>query len=187
MSVNYISDSTQETFPKIWFREKNLCYNVIMKHLINFVCKISNLITDSLNFSSHLVALGIRAYLCQIFFWSGWLKLTSWSSTLYLFEHEYKVVGMSPVMAAYLGTAAEVALPIFLILGLGARIPATALFVFNVFSVVFYPVLLKPEFAAALKDNVIWGILIGVLVLYGHGKISLDYWLKKKVCKEYQY
>lgn len=162
-------------------------YNPFMKYLINFVCKISNLITDSLNFSAHFVALGIRAYLSKIFFWSGWLKLTSWSSTLYLYEHEYKIVGMSPVMAAYLGTAAEVALPIFLIFGLGARIPATILFAFNIFSVIFYPELLKPELAAALKDNIIWGILIGVLVLYGPGKISLDYWLKKKVCKEYQY
>lgn len=158
-----------------------------MKYLMSFVCKISNLITDCLDFSSHFVMFGIRAYLCKIFFWSGWLKLTAWSSTLYLFEHEYKIVGMSPVMAAYLGTAAEVALPVFLILGLGARIPATALFIFNIFSVIFYPTLLKPEFALALKDNVIWGILIAVVVLYGHGKISLDYWIQKRVCKEYRY
>jgi putative oxidoreductase len=158
-----------------------------MGFLMNFVCKISNLLTGVFDFSAHFVALGIRAYLCKIFFWSGWLKLTAWSSTLYLFEHEYKIVGMSPVMAAYLGTAAEIALPVFLILGLGARIPAVALFVFNIFNVIYYPVLLKPEFALALKDNVIWGILIAVLVLYGNGKISLDYWLQKKVCKEYQY
>ena len=158
-----------------------------MKFLMAFVCKISNLITDCLDFSSHIVVFGIRAYIAKIFFWSGWLKLTSWSSTLYLFQNEYKIVGMSPIMAAYLGTAAEVALPVFLILGLGARIPATALFVFNIFSVIFYPTLLKPEFALALKDNVIWGILIAVVALYGHGKISLDYWLQKKVCKEYRY
>src|SRR5688572_2003991 len=111
-----------------------------MKFLLQFFCKISNIVTHCLNFSSHFVALGIRAYLCKIFFWSGWLKLTSWSSTLYLFQHEYKIVGMSPVMAAYLGTAAEIALPIFLILGLGARIPAVALFVFNIFNVIYYPV-----------------------------------------------
>ncbi len=88
-------------------------------------------------------------------------------------------------MAAYLGTAAEITLPIFLMLGLGARIPATALFVFNIFNVIYYPTLLKPEFAAALKDNVIWGILIGVLMLYGSGKISVDGWLQKRFCKEY--
>jgi putative oxidoreductase len=158
-----------------------------MKFLIKFVCKLSNLLTDCLDFSSHFAVLGIRAYLCKIFFWSGWLKLTSWSSTLYLFKHEYKIVGMSPVMASYLGTAAELTLPIFLMLGLGARIPAIALFIFNIFNVIYYPVLLKPEFAAALKDNIIWGILIGVLMLYGHGKISLDHWLQKRVCKEYRY
>lgn len=157
-----------------------------MKFLSTFFCKVSNLFTKCMNFSSHFVVLGIRAYLCKIFFWSGWLKLTSWSSTLYLFEHEYKIVGMSPLMAAYLGTAAELILPIFVILGLGARMPATALFVFNIFNVIYYPVLLKPEFAAALKDNVIWGILIGILVLYGSGKLSIDCWLQRHFCKEYK-
>ncbi len=157
-----------------------------MKFLIAFLCKMSNLFTTCLNFSSHFVVLGVRAYLAKIFFWSGWLKLTAWSSTLYLFEHEYKIIGMSPLVAAYLGTAAEVVLPIFLILGLGARIPATLLFIFNIFNVIYYPVLLKPEFAAALKDNIIWGILIGILVLYGSGKISIDCWIQRRFCKEYK-
>lgn len=157
-----------------------------MQYLLRFFCKISNLFTKLLNFSSHFVVLGIRAYLCKIFFWSGWLKLTAWSSTLYLFEHEYKIVGMSPLMAAYVGTAAELTLPIFLILGLGARIPAAALFIFNIFNVIYYPLLLKPEFAAALKDNIIWGILIGILMLYGPGKLSIDCWIQRRFCKDYK-
>ncbi len=157
-----------------------------MKSLIKLACSLSNLLTQTLDLLSSLAALAIRLYILQVFFSSGWLKLTSWSSTLYLFENEYKIVGLSPVTAAYLGTAAEITLPALMALGIGARLPAVALFVFNIFNAIFYPLLLKPEYSSALKDHIIWGILIGIIALYGHGKISLDYWIKKKLCKDYQ-
>jgi len=158
-----------------------------MPWLIKLACKISNLLTEALNALASVGTLAVRLYLLKVFFLSGWLKLTTWSSTLYLFQHEYKIVGISPPLAAYIGTAAELVLPILLVLGFGARLPALALFVFNIFNVIFYPLLLKPEYASALKDHYIWGILIGIIVLYGHGKISLDYWIQKKICKEYKY
>ena len=104
-----------------------------MQKLIQFSCKVSNVITDAMNWLAPLFQLGIRIYFLRVFLWSGWLKITSWDSTLYLFAHEYKIVGMSPTVAAYLGTAAEIGLPILLFLGLGARIPAILLFIFNIF------------------------------------------------------
>lgn len=156
-----------------------------MSHSI--ICKSSNAITSFLDILSSVFALFIRLYLFRIFFWSGWLKVTAWSSTLHLFQYEYKIVGMSPTVAAYLGTGAELILPIFLLLGFGARIPAIIFFIFNVFNVIFYPELLKPEYFCALKDHILWGVLIAIIVFYGHGKISIDYLLQRKVCKEYKF
>lgn len=158
-----------------------------MRNILLIYCKFSNFLTGILDRCAFFFALVVRIYLAQVFLWSGWLKLTSWSSTVYLFQYEYKIVGMSPMVAAYLGTVAELSLPLFLLFGIGGRIPAILFFIFNIFNVIFYPALLKPEFACALKDHILWGVLIAVIVFYGYGKISIDYLLQKKVCKDYKY
>lgn len=158
-----------------------------MKNFFLFICKCSNGVTKTLDYLSSLAGLGIRLYLLKIFFWSGWLKLTAWPTTLLLFQNEYTIIWLQPNTAAYLGTAAELFLPVLLAFGIGARFPAILLFIFNIFTVVFYPVLLDPAHICAVKDNFLWGILIGVIVFYGPGKLSIDYLLQKKVCKEYQY
>lgn len=158
-----------------------------MRKILLIYCKFSNFLTEIFDYCASFFALGVRFYLAQVFLWSGWLKLSAWTSTLYLFQYEYKIVGMSPVVAAYLGTAAELGLPLLFLLGIGGRIPAILFFIFNVFNVIFYPALLQPEFACALKDHILWGLLIAVIVFYGYGKISIDYLLQKKVCKDYKY
>lgn len=157
-----------------------------MKHVIYFTCKISNLLTEILNGCAAIMALAIRLYLFKIFFWNGMLKLTSWASTTALFEHQYTVKWVTPYTAAALSTAAEIIFPVLMLLGIGARFPSLGLLIFHILNIVFYPQLLKPEYACALKDHVLWGILIGVIALYGHGILSLDYWLQKKVCKDYK-
>lgn len=158
-----------------------------MKKLFFGLCSASNLVTDTLNWGSSLFALGIRFWLAESFIWSGYLKTKSWQSTLYLFANEYQVPLISPVIAAYLGTAAELILPILLLLGLGSRLAAIALFIFNIVMIISYPMLLSSEGACMLKDNILWAVLIAILIFYGPGKISLDYLLKKKVCPNYQY
>src|SRR5262245_1017975 len=55
-------------------------------------------------------ALAIRIYVAQVFFRSGMIKLSNWDSTLALFANEYHVPVLSPTVAAYLGTAAEMGL-----------------------------------------------------------------------------
>jgi putative oxidoreductase len=150
-------------------------------------CRLSNGLTQFLDGCAPLFLLAIRIYFLKIFFWSGWLKTTSWSSTLSLFTNEYKIVGMTPTTAAYLGTAAELILPVLLFLGIGARLPAILLFIFNIFCVVFYPIMLTPEYGCALKDHILWGTLIAIIIFFGPGKLSVDYLLKKKVCPNYRY
>jgi putative oxidoreductase len=151
------------------------------------ICGSMNWLTRLMDWLSPAVLLVIRLYFLDVFFRSGWLKLHPWQSTVALFKYEYKVWLVSPETAAVIGTAAELILPIFLALGLGARLPALLLFIFNIIMVFTYPYLLSPEGACALKDHILWGVLIAWIMFNGHGKLSLDYLLQSKVCKEYKY
>jgi putative oxidoreductase len=120
-----------------------------------------------------LFALAMRLYVAKVFIVSGWLKFSRWDSTLALFENEYHVPVLSPHVAAVLGTMAELGLPVLLILGIGTRAAALALFVFNIIAVISYPDLSD----AGLKDHYLWGALMLVIAVYGPGKISIDRWL----------
>ena len=80
--------------------------------------------------------LAIRIWVGMVFFQSGLTKIQSWDTTLSLFENEYSVPILPPNVAAYLGTANELILPVFLVLGLGGRLSAAALFVFNIIAVI---------------------------------------------------
>ena len=83
---------------------------------------------------------------------------------------------LSPTIAAYLGTAAELGLPVLLALGIGTRFAAIALFVFNIVAVISYPDLSD----AGLKDHMLWGALLLVTLVYGPGRIAVDYWLQRR-------
>jgi putative oxidoreductase len=120
-----------------------------------------------------LFALAMRLYVAKVFIVSGWLKVSRWDSTLALFENEYHVPVLSPHVAAVLGTMAELGLPVLLILGIGTRAAALALFVFNIIAVISYPDLSD----AGLKDHYLWGALMLVIAVYGPGKLSIDRWI----------
>jgi putative oxidoreductase len=124
-----------------------------------------------------LFALAIRLYLARVFFMSGLTKIQDWNITLSLFQNEYHVPVLSPALAALLGTAAELSLPVFIVLGLGTRAAALALFVFNIVAATSYPDLSD----AGLKDHVLWGALMLVLFFYGPGGISVDRWLERRL------
>src|SRR5712691_4346705 len=86
-----------------------------------------------------LLDLAIRLYVSSVFFKSGLTKIANWESTLFLFENEYHVPVLPPEAAAYLGTATELAMPILLAVGFGARFSAAVLFVFNIVAATSYP------------------------------------------------
>lgn len=114
--------------------------------------------------------LGIRLYLAKVFFQSALTKVQSWQTTLMLFEYEYTVPLLSPYVAAILGTTAELILPVLIVLGLGSRLAAVALFIFNWVAVIAYPALS----AAGYQQHLLWGFMSAVLFFYGPGKLSLD-------------
>lgn len=168
-------------------KDKKISYINSMRKFFSTICNASNFLTRSADGLSHFAVLGIRCYLAKIFLWSAWLKINSWSTTVYMFTHEFKVDYMSPEVAAYLGTATEILFPFLLLIGLCARLSALSLFVFNLVSVLSYSILLTPEYACALKDHVLWGVLALIPFFYGPGKISVDYLLQQKVCSNYRY
>jgi putative oxidoreductase len=124
-----------------------------------------------------LLALGLRLYVARVFLLSGLTKIHDWSVTLALFENEYHVPVLSPAVAAALGTATELSMPVLLALGLGTRFAAAVLFVFNIVAVVSYPDL--PDIA--VKDHILWGLMLLVLLVYGASGISVDRWLQSRL------
>lgn len=128
---------------------------------------------------SPLVDLGVRLWVANVFYTSGLTKIQTWSSTLSLFENEYAVPLLPPELAAYLGTAAEISLPIFIAFGLITRPAAIALFIFNIVAATSYP----DVSALGIKDHQVWGLLMLVTIVHGPGKLSLDHWLKTKFLK----
>ncbi len=124
-------------------------------------------------FVSHLQSISLlvaRLYVAQVFFLSGLTKIRDWSSTLALFEDEYHVPFLPPELAAYMGTAGELGLPVLLVLGLGTRFAALGLSFVNVMAV-----LSLAEIApAALAGHHLWGVLLIAVALLGAGRWSLD-------------
>ncbi|MGF1911228.1 DoxX family protein [Vibrio kasasachensis] len=124
-----------------------------------------------------LLLLFCRLWVAWVFFNSGLVKIATWDSTLYLFELEYQVPFLPWELAAYMGTAAELILPVFLALGLLTRPMAAILFVFNIIAVVSYPALWEQGF----YDHQLWGLMILIVIVWGPGPISADKLIKNKL------
>lgn len=131
---------------------------------------------SGLTWLAPLADLLLRLYVAKVFWDSGMTKIANWQSTLFLFQYEYQVPLLSYEIAAYLGTAAELVLPVFLALGLAGRFAALALFVFNIVAVISYPSLN----AAGEIQHVMWGLMLLMPMVHGPGKLSVDYLLKKR-------
>ena len=119
--------------------------------------------------------LAIRWFVAWQFLKSGWLKISNWESTLYLFQDEYHVPLLPPALAAVAGTAGELVFPTLLVVGLLGRYAAVGLSAVNVLAVISYAhVLLGEGFEAALGQHYLWGSLLLVVAVFGPGRWSLD-------------
>jgi putative oxidoreductase len=132
------------------------------------------------NFQS-LTLLATRFYVAWQFWKAGWIKITTWDTTLILFQNEYKVPVLSPQLAAVTGTFGELFFPALLFLGLFGRIGALGLFAVNAIAVISYAhVLLEEGLEAALAQHVLWGFMLIMLVVFGPGRIAFDAWLERR-------
>jgi len=117
----------------------------------------------------------IRLWIASEFLRSGWLKVTSWENTLFLFHEEYHVPLLPPDLAAVAGTTGELLFPVLVALGLFGRLSALGLGAVNVMAVVAYAhVLLSEGFEAALGQHVLWGFALLVITVFGPGRLSVD-------------
>ncbi|MCB1928780.1 MAG: DoxX family protein [Rhodocyclaceae bacterium] len=121
-----------------------------------------------------LLSLAIRLAVGWAFFKSGLTKIQDWETTLFLFEDEYQVPVLPPELAAWLGTAGELVLPVLLFVGLFSRPAALGLFIVNAMALISYPTLFEFECPAALQDHLYWGALLLVVTAFGPGRLSLD-------------
>ena len=135
----------------------------------------------ALDFLRPWVLLGTRWFVSWQFLKSGWLKLTEWDTTLFLFRDEYRVPVLPPGAAAVAGTFGELFFPLLLVAGLFTRVGALGLFAVNALAVVSYWHVLGSEgFEAALAQHVLWGYMLAVIAVVGGGGISLDTWLERR-------
>lgn len=123
-----------------------------------------------------LALLAARLYVARIFFMSGLTKLRDWSSTLALFNDYYQVPLLPPTLAAYLGTAGELAIPVLLVLGLAGRFAGVGLFVVNLMAALSLPA--EDLSAAGEMQHILWGVLAVVIALWGSGRWSVDRFIR---------
>lgn len=122
-----------------------------------------------------LLLLATRLHVSWQFLKSGWLKLTDWETTLFLFQEEYHTPLLPPAAAAAAGTFGELVFPALLMAGFMGRYAAAGLFAVNVVAVVSYAhVLLGEGFEAALGQHYLWGFMLLVLAVFGPGRWAVD-------------
>lgn len=140
-------------------------------------------------FMAPLVLLLIRVYVGAVFFRSGMTKTSNASTTKSLFDFEYipnweknsvkHWLGMdinfpvpSAEIAAKLSVLGELSLPVLLVLGFGGRLAAAGLFMMALVIELFvYPGMLEHRY---------WMICMAVIIAYGPGTLSIDYFIRRK-------
>ena len=116
-----------------------------------------------------VLALLARLSVGTIFLRSCLLKLDGWAggTTLALFREEYMLPVLSPELASYLATGAELSLPVLLFLGLFTRPAALALLGMTLMIEIFvYP--------NAFDTHGVWAVALLYLAKFGPGRLALD-------------
>lgn len=118
-----------------------------------------------------VLLLAIRLWLARIFFNSGLTKINDWTATLFLFEFEYQVPLLPATLAAVMGTAAELAMPVLLVLGLFGRLAALPLL--GLTMVIEFAVgAANPVYSSPEHYN--WMLLLATIFVFGPGRLSAD-------------
>ncbi len=101
----------------------------------------------------------------------GWPRLAD--SAVALFQDEYKLPFLAPMIAAPITAMAEHVLPALLLLGLATRVSAMGLLVMTLVIQVFvYP--------GAYATHGTWAVALLFLIIRGPGAFSLDCWFTRR-------
>jgi putative oxidoreductase len=128
-------------------------------------------------FALPLLLLTMRLWIARIFFKSGLTKIDDWTSTRYLFEHDYALPLLAPGPAAVIATFLELAMPALLAVGLATR-PAALALLGMAMVIQFVLGAANPAFDNA--EHFYWMFLTGTLVVLGAGSLSLDHLIARR-------
>ena len=136
-----------------------------------------------------LVAVALRLVMARVFFLDGQTRIEGMRlpiniygfdfsfvlpmqvriETFAAFLSQYAALPVPPVLGAYLLSAAEIILPIMLVLGLGTRIAALGLLVMTALIQIY----VTPQ--ALWTLHIYWAAILLVLLTRGAGQISIDH------------
>jgi putative oxidoreductase len=136
-------------------------------------------LAGSLDHLSPLALLLLRLFVALAFWRAGVVKWDDPSGTAYLVDNEYQVPLLAPAVAATLATWTELVLPWLLALGLGTRVVAAVLSVYNIVAVISYPALWPDGLWQGFIGGDFTDLNAGCLMLLallalGGGRWSLD-------------
>ena len=126
-------------------------------------------------FAGPLLLLVIRLWMARIFWCSGVSKIQSWSTTLLLFQNEYKVPYIPPEGAAYLVTGTELLCPVLLVIGLATRLAVIPMLIMTAIIQATY---------LDLNEHLYWAMLLGLILCYGPGRLSIDFFFRKRFSRK---
>jgi len=115
--------------------------------------------------SIHLLL--FRLAIASVFLPAGFLKLASWESTMALFQDEYTVPVLPPILAATLATTFEIGCSALLIAGLATRL-ATLPLLGQILTIQLF------VYPQAWHEHLVWGAILLFLLTRGAGTVSLD-------------
>lgn len=122
------------------------------------------------------IALSARIFPAVVFWRSGQTKvsgLTLKPSAIALFENEYQLPLIDPVIAAYASAVAEHLFPVLLVLGLASRFSALGLLIMTgVIEVFVYP--------DAWPTHGVWATCFLIVIARGPGLVSLDHLIENR-------
>jgi len=111
-----------------------------------------------------------RVAIASVFLPAGLLKLASWESTIALFQDEYKVPLLPPVIAATMATTFELGCSSLLIAGLATRLATLPL----LGQIATIQLFVYPQ---AWHEHLVWASILLFVLTRGGGTISADYLL----------
>ena len=123
-----------------------------------------------------LIALAARVFPAAVFWQSGQTKVAGFHlkpSAIALFQNEYQLPLIDPVIAAHISAFSEHFFPILLVIGLATRFSALALlFMTAVIEIFVYP--------GAWPTHGVWATCFLVVISRGPGWLSLDHLISQK-------
>jgi putative oxidoreductase len=137
---------------------------------------VRRIIAEFDRISYGFIAMWARIFPAAVFWRSGQTKVEGWhikDTAILLFQEEYKVPFLDPVVGAHLAAFAEHLFPPLLVLGLATRFSAFALLIMTAIIEMFvYP--------GAWPTHGTWAACFILLIARGAGPISLDHLIARR-------